>query len=238
MKNNKKTLGIIVIAVILIIIIVILSIIALNKKEQNSSLNATILTKEWSRQTESDTEYISFSEDGKFSYYCACGNPVDDYDLCDTYTYDKETNKITLNCDSADIIDEIKIIKSTEYELVLDFNGETREFHSEDYYLLANPLEFADIEFRTIGEEDITLIFHKDGTFESFDNKKGGFPYASDICFTWTYNKEQKEINLECNDEKERTIKVVSYDKNNKDYELELNFIYENKIVKFNSIKK
>ncbi|MGN1370662.1 MAG: hypothetical protein ACI4XM_00065 [Candidatus Coprovivens sp.] len=237
MKNNKKILGIIVIAVILITIIVILSIIALNQKEQNSSLNTTILTKEWSRQIEGDTEYISFSKDGNFSYFCACGNSVDDYDLCDTYTYDKKTNKITLNCDSSDIIDKITIVKSTEYELVLEFNGETREFHSEDYYLLENPLEFADIEFKTI-DEDITFIFHKDGTFEAFDNKEGGFPYSSDICFTWTYDKEQKEINLECNDEKERTIKIVSYDKDNKDYELELNITYENKTVKFNSIEE
>ena len=43
---------------------------------------------QWTRSTEFDTEYIRFSEDGEFSYYCACGNPVNDSDLCEGYTYD------------------------------------------------------------------------------------------------------------------------------------------------------
>ena len=57
-----------------------------------------IVSHSWERDSGSDTETIYFTEDGKFGYYCSCGSPVDYYDLCDSYKYDKETNTIKLNC--------------------------------------------------------------------------------------------------------------------------------------------
>lgn len=84
---------------------------------------------DYERTTDADTEIISFNSDGTFSYYCACGNPVDLYDLCEYYTYDEENQMIKLVCeDDPNIISELKISEITPEKLVLDFYGELREF--------------------------------------------------------------------------------------------------------------
>lgn len=84
----------------------------------------------YERSTEADTEFIRFVKDGSFSYYCACGNPVDNSDLCEYYTYDKENNKIELVC--YDGVPEkeknIKILTATKDKLKIEINGEIREF--------------------------------------------------------------------------------------------------------------
>lgn len=84
----------------------------------------------WTRTATNDIETIRFGADGSFSYYCACGNPVNDSDLCEGYIYDDETKTITLNC--VEVTDEmvtvIKIEKCDDKELHLNFDGETRIF--------------------------------------------------------------------------------------------------------------
>lgn len=87
----------------------------------------------WTRDAENDTEYIRFSEDGTFSYYCACGNPVNDSDLCEGYTYDADTDMITLKYleKTKETISKIKLVEYTDDSLTLDFNGELRIFTPE-----------------------------------------------------------------------------------------------------------
>ena len=84
----------------------------------------------WTRDAEHDTETIRFGEDGSFSYYCGCGNPVNDSDLCDGYTYDDTTKTITLDCieTTDEMVTIIKIVKCDENSLHLDFDGEIRIF--------------------------------------------------------------------------------------------------------------
>ena len=84
----------------------------------------------WTRDAEHDIETIRFGADGKFTYYCACGNPVNDSDLCEGYTYDDATKTITLNCIEVtdEMVTTIKIVKCDETSLHLDFNGEIRIF--------------------------------------------------------------------------------------------------------------
>lgn len=84
----------------------------------------------WTRNAEHDTETIRFGEDGSFSYFCSCGNPVNDSDLCDGYTYDDATKTITLDCieTTDEMFTIIKIVKCDENSLHLDFNGEIRIF--------------------------------------------------------------------------------------------------------------
>ena len=84
----------------------------------------------WTRDAENDTETIRFGEDGSFSYYCACGNSVNDSDLCDGYTYDDSTKTVTLDCfeTTDEMVTVIKIVKCDENELHLDFDGEVRVF--------------------------------------------------------------------------------------------------------------
>ena len=87
----------------------------------------------WTRDAENDIETIRFTKEGDFTYYCACGTPVNDSDLCEGYTYDEKTQTITLDC--IEITDEmvttIKVVKCTDSILELDFNGEIRKFEKE-----------------------------------------------------------------------------------------------------------
>lgn len=88
----------------------------------------------WTRETEADTEYIEFFSDGSFSYYCACGEPVNDSDLCEGYTYNDKTKTITLNCmeKTNSMVTTIVIKSCDENCLKLDFNGEVRKFVREE----------------------------------------------------------------------------------------------------------
>ncbi len=85
---------------------------------------------EWTRSTKGDTEFINFYDDGNFSYYCACGNPVNDSDLCDGFSYDDSTKTITLKYTekTKETITKIIVEECTDDELVLNFNGDIRTF--------------------------------------------------------------------------------------------------------------
>lgn len=84
----------------------------------------------WTRDAENDIETIVFKSNGRFVYYCSCGNPVNDSDLCENYTYNDKTKEITLDCfeETEETVTTIKVVKSTEITLELDFNGEIRKF--------------------------------------------------------------------------------------------------------------
>lgn len=84
----------------------------------------------WTRDAENDIETIRFGADGSFTYYCACGNSVNDSDLCEGYTYDDDTKTITLDCieTTDEMVTVIKLVKCDEKELHLDFDGEVRIF--------------------------------------------------------------------------------------------------------------
>lgn len=84
----------------------------------------------WVRETEADTETIFFGSDGSFRYSCGCGNPVNDADLCEGYTYDETKGIITLNCfeTTEETVTEIGVITFDGKRLELDFDGETRIF--------------------------------------------------------------------------------------------------------------
>ena len=87
----------------------------------------------WTRDAGNDIETIVFKSDGKFAYYCSCGNPVNDSDLCESYTYNDDTKEITLDYieETEEAVSMIKIVKETETTLELDFDGEIRKFEKE-----------------------------------------------------------------------------------------------------------
>ena len=87
----------------------------------------------WTRDGENDIETIVFKSDGRFSYYCSCGNPVNDSDLCESYIYNDKNKEIKLDCfeTTEETITNIKILEMTEEVLELDFNGEIRRFEKE-----------------------------------------------------------------------------------------------------------
>ena len=88
----------------------------------------------WTRDAENDIETIVFKSNGRFVYYCSCGNPVNDSDLCENYTYNDKTKEITLDCfeETEETITKIKVVKSTETTLELDFDGEIRTFQKSE----------------------------------------------------------------------------------------------------------
>ena len=87
----------------------------------------------WTRDSGHDIETIIFQANGDFRYYCACGNPVNDSDLCESYTFNAATNEIKFNCfeTTEEMITTVKIVVMTEDVLELDFNVEIRKFEKE-----------------------------------------------------------------------------------------------------------
>ncbi|MBR6689869.1 MAG: hypothetical protein IKL65_00880 [Bacilli bacterium] len=121
------------IIIILLLVIPVLTGCGVSKQKKVDYSEYSFSDTHWTRETEYDTEYITFYSDGFFSYYCACGNPVNDSDLCETYSYNDETKEIQLECYEApdETITTIKIVSYDENNLVLDFNGEIRKFIRE-----------------------------------------------------------------------------------------------------------
>ena len=87
----------------------------------------------WERDSGHDIETLKFMTNGSFRYYCACGNPVNDSDACESYDYNPETGMITLNCfeEIEEMVTEIKVISCDGSTLVLDFAGDIRTFTKE-----------------------------------------------------------------------------------------------------------
>jgi len=105
------------------------------KKEKEINYSEYLFTNvSWTRDGGNDIETIRFNSDGSFSYYCSCGNPVNDSDLCESYKYTDETKEIKLDCFEItdEMITTIKVIESTDSILELDFNGEIRRFEKEN----------------------------------------------------------------------------------------------------------
>lgn len=123
-----------------LIIILILSaffITGCKKEVDYSKYNFTDVR--WTTEGSGDTEYLYFGSKGTYSHYCGCGNPVNNSDLCDGYTYNEKTKTIKLNCDSKYAVTKIKILKSTEDVLILDFEGEKYFFEKEPPSLIQIP---------------------------------------------------------------------------------------------------
>lgn len=87
----------------------------------------------WIRDTECD-ETLKLLPNGEFRYSCSCGNPVNDADMVESYSYDDTTKTFTLNCyeEIEDMITEIKLISCDGGVLELDFEGEIRVFYMDD----------------------------------------------------------------------------------------------------------
>ena len=84
----------------------------------------------WTRHAEHDIETVRFGSDGTFAYWCSCGNPVNDSDLNDGYTYDDKTKTITIKYfETTDETVSKVVIESCDNESIkLSFDGEIREF--------------------------------------------------------------------------------------------------------------
>ena len=120
---------------IIIVLLVLIFLVGCSKnKDKKIDYSEYLFTDvSWTRDTEYDIETLRFNSDGRFTYYCACGNPVNDSDLCDGYTYNDEKKEIKLECFeiTEEMVTNIKIVEMSEDVLELDFNGEIRKFEKE-----------------------------------------------------------------------------------------------------------
>ena len=84
----------------------------------------------WTRETNTCIETIRFLADGGFRYSCACGDPVNDADLCEGYDYDEESKIISLLFEETteETITNITVQSCNGQTLVLDFAGDVRTF--------------------------------------------------------------------------------------------------------------
>ena len=121
----KKTVILTIILVLVLFTGIVIASLATNKNSIPPFANQS-----WIRY-DSDTEHLSFSSEGDFSYWCSCGNPVDNADICETYSYNPDTKTITLHCYGPN--ETIKVIKHTEKQLVLKFGNEKRTFTNAKY---------------------------------------------------------------------------------------------------------
>ena len=120
-----------------IIVVLVLGVLILTSCEEKKKTDYSkypFTEKNWTRTLTNDTETIRFNADGSFSYSCACGNPVNNSDLCETYTYNEDTKEIKLDCSETpkDTITTIKVVSLTDKTLELDFNGKLRIFEKEN----------------------------------------------------------------------------------------------------------
>ena len=120
---------------IIIVLLVLIFLVGCSKnKDKKIDYSEYLFTDvSWTRDTEHDIETLRFNSDGRFTYYCACGNPVNDSDLCDGYIYNDENHEIKLECFeiTEEMVTNIKIVEMSEDVLELDFNGEIRKFEKE-----------------------------------------------------------------------------------------------------------
>ena len=115
------------------ILCLIISMSLVGCGNKRNAYDAEFMGVQWVRKVDEDVEFLSFMTDGTFSYYCACGNPVKDSDLIESYCYDKKHQTITLNAiETTDsMVTKIKILEFDNEHLELDFDGDVREFSIE-----------------------------------------------------------------------------------------------------------
>lgn len=198
----KKKTKIIIIATIipLLILIILAGAVLFEITRYDDKLSSKITKNSWDRDGDGDTETIYFNEDGDFGYYCACGNPIDNYDLCSSYRYDKESNTIKLTCFPGAGITKLKVVEVTDYELTLDFDGEKRTFRSPDAPPLNIPFPLENKVLKATNNSSLKIEFQTDGSFKLTGNTNHDLVENFQTCHTYHYEHNDDAIWTECED--------------------------------------
>lgn len=109
-------------------------------EEPSDKLPAELVDKTWLFYDEFSAEHLclTLGSDNAFSYHCQCGEPVEDSDLYDQYTYDAEKEIILLSNSTGKEIKEVKVLGYNEYHLLLEIDGETKDFGLVELDILSN----------------------------------------------------------------------------------------------------
>ena len=190
MMHEKKKLNFLP---LISIMVCILFLTACEKEPVSYDYDFVNIT--WTRDAENDTEFIRFSDDGSFSYYCACGNPVNDSDLCEGYTYNPDTMMIKLDYfeKTSETISEIKLVECTEDTLTLDFDGDIRTFipeQEEGEYITSETVDYEGNTYVYMGfNEDIfyydlsSSMYYEEDIVHLISNEKRDMVYLNGDLF-------------------------------------------------------
>lgn len=115
---------------ILCLLVVIFAFAMLTSCKSGDETGCPFADISWTREAEHDTETIRFGSDGSYTYSCGCGNPVDDSDLAEGYTYDAHSGIISISYidTTEDTVETIEVKSLSEDNIVLSFNGDIRSF--------------------------------------------------------------------------------------------------------------
>lgn len=157
--------------------------------EEEQNISADFVDKEWLFYDEVTAEHLCLylGSDGSYSYHCECGESVGDSDLYDQYEYNAETNIITIFADSENETEEIKILGYNEFHLMIEIDGEVKDFCLEAMDTTSNFFSFEAGDYFTDYESRCTVAdivdnkitysavnydpegLYEDGPFEEYD---------------------------------------------------------------------
>lgn len=128
MKNKRAFLSIIL---CLILLFGVTACDNIGSKKSKGAYPDFLINRDWEYNTISCAEILRFREDGTFSYYEVCGNPVGDSDCYETYSYDEGTGTITAYGYDDSIEDlEIDVLRYTNDSLLVSIEGVIKEFYT------------------------------------------------------------------------------------------------------------
>lgn len=89
--------------------------------------------KDWIYENMICTQRMWFGAEGEFYYSEACGNPVGDSDLYETYSCNEETDIITLyGCDASVKDKQMEVLRYDEHSLMLKMEDGIIEFYYDE----------------------------------------------------------------------------------------------------------
>lgn len=162
---------------------------------------------DWVHYDSTCLETIYFDKDGHFSYYSDEGNPVNDSDLYDKYSYDSNSKKINL-LPTGDM--SIQVLRYEKSRLLLNIDGDVKEFFDQKDKIMdgANPSDIAyDTDNITNGFSSYLAILGIDGSqimtapanYDGDDPEFKEYKLSESLVdnaqfYLWTHNVDQSDI--------------------------------------------
>ena len=136
-----------------------------NEGQEANTISEDFVDKEWLFYDEVTSEHLclKLGSDGTYSYHCQCGEPVGDSDLYDRYEYNKEAGVITLSSESDDAAAEITVLDYNEYHLMVEIDGEVKDFVLYEQDTTSNFYSFDGESYLEGYESRCTVVDISDG---------------------------------------------------------------------------
>lgn len=135
-----------------------------------------LIEHDWVHYDTTCIETIYFGKDGHFAYYSDEGNPVNDSDLYDQYSYDSKSKKIHLKPTGAMSIQVLRYKKSRLLLKINGFSSYLAILNKDGSQIITAPANYdsEDPEFKE---------------YELFERLADNVEY-----YSWTYNVDQSDV--------------------------------------------